>query len=175
MSDIAPALIALDADVEILGSEGVRRIPVSALFTGNGLRPRTLAPGEIVRTVIVPPPPHGFGWGFHKSSIRGGLEFAMANMAVALHLGIDGKRCADARIVVGAVSEGPLRARATEKTLVGQALDAQRLMEAAEDAIVEIKPLPHHGFTSSYLKKNIRVHLRDTLVAALERGCGQEC
>jgi len=173
MSDIAPALIALGADVEILGEAGVRRIPAEALFTSNALQPRTLAPAEIIRSVVVPPAPPGFGWGYHKSTIRGGLEFAMANIAVTLCLERDGKTCAAARIVVGAVSEGPLRASATERALVGHVLDAQRLAQAADEAGKEIKPLPHHGFTRSYLSENIRVYLRRTLLAALERACGQ--
>ena len=175
MSDLAPALIALGADVEILGETGVRRIPAEALFTGNALKPLTLAPGEIILAIVVPPSPPGFGWGYHKSTIRGGLEFAMATIAVALCLENDGKTCAAARIVVGAVSEGPLRASATERLLVGQVLDAQRLAKAADDAAGEITPLPHHGFTRSYLSENIRVHLRRTLLAALERTGGPGC
>jgi 4-hydroxybenzoyl-CoA reductase beta subunit len=172
MSDIAPALIALGADVEILGEAGVRLIPAAALFTGNALQPLTLTPAEIIRSVVVPPVRPGFGWGYHKSTIRGGLEFAMANIAVALYLEDDNQTCASARIVVGAVSEGPLRASTTEQALVGQRLDEQHLSKAAEEIGKEIKPLPHHGFTSSYLRENIQVHLRRTLAAAFERACG---
>lgn len=173
MSDIAPALIALGADIEILGEAGVRRIPAEALFTGNALKPLTLAPAEIIRSVVIPPARPSFGWGYHKSTIRGGLEFAIANLAVVLYLEADGNTCAAARIVVGAVSEGPLRASATEQALVGQVLDAQRLSKAADDASKEISPLPHHGFTKRYLRENIRVHLRRTFAVALERACGE--
>lgn len=169
MSDVAPALIALNADVEIFGEAGVRRVPVESLFTGDGLKPLTLASDEIVRAVFVPPAPEGFGWGFHKSTIRGGLEFAMANMAVTLQLESDGMTCAAARIAVGAVSEGPLRAVVTEQSLVGQVLNVARLSKAADAAVKEIRLLPHHGSTKDYLQENIRVYLRRTLTAALER------
>ncbi len=169
MSDVAPALIALNADIEILGEAGVRRIPAESLFTGDALKPLTLIPGEIVRAVFVPPTREGLGWGFHKTTIRGGLEFAMANMAVTLQLAADGMSCAAARIVVGAVSEGPLRATATERSLVGQLLDKARLTKAADDASREINPLSHHGSTKNYLRENIRVYLRRTLAVALER------
>jgi CO/xanthine dehydrogenase FAD-binding subunit len=173
MSDIAPALIAQGAEIEILGEAGIRRIRAEALFSGNALNPLTLARAEIIRSIVVPPPPPYFGWGYHKSTIRGGLEFAMANMAVALHLEADGKTCASAKVVVGAVSEGPLQASVAAQALVGQVLDVKRLSKAADDASAEINPLPHHGLTRSYLKENIRVHLRRTFTAALDRACGQ--
>lgn len=173
MSDTAPALIALGANVEILGEAGIREVPADTLFTGNALAPLRLARSEILRSVVVPPIPTGFGWGYHKSTIRGGLEFAMANIAVALCLEPDGKTCAVARIVVGAVSEGPFRALTTEKTLVGKVLNEDLLSKAADDASNEVNPLPHHGFSRNYLKENIRVYLRRTLITAFERASGK--
>ena len=169
MSDIAPALIALEAEVEILGEAGSRRIRVEQLFTGNGLKPLNLGHAELIRAVIIPPARPRSGWGFHKSTVRGGLEFGMAVIAVALQLAEDGKTCADARIVVGAVREGPVRALAAERTLVGAALDDGRLKTVASEASKEINPLPHHGFSKRHLMDNIRVYLRRTLAQAVER------
>ena len=169
MSDIAPALIALDAQVEILGESGSRRIRVEELYTGNGLKPLKLGHAELLRAVFVPPAPRGFSWGFHKSTVRGGLEFGMAVIAVALQLAEDGKTCADARMVIGAVREGPVRAVRAERSLKGAMLDEARLAQAAADASKEINPLPHHGFTKRHLMDNIRVYLRRTLTRALER------
>jgi len=169
MSDIAPALIALDAQVEILGESGSRRIRVEELYTGNGLAPLKLGHAELLRAVFIPPAPRGSGWGFHKSTVRGGLEFGMAVIALALQLAEDGKTCADARIVVGAVREGPVRATAAERSLKGAVLDEARLAQAAAEASKEINPLPHHGFTKRHLMDNIRVYVRRTLAQALER------
>jgi CO/xanthine dehydrogenase FAD-binding subunit len=174
MSDIAPALVALSAEVEILGEAGFRWIKAEELFTGNALKPLTTASAEIISSVAVPPSRFGFGWGYHKSTIRGGLEFAMANIAIALRLENDNKTCSVARIVVGAVSGGPLRALATEQALVGQVLDEDSLSRAADVAGNEINPLPHHGFTRNYLKENIRVYLRRTLGVALARARGEQ-
>jgi len=174
MSDIAPALIALDAHVEILGETGSRRIRVEELFTGDGLKPLKLGRAELLRAVFIPPAPRGFAWGFHKSTVRGGLEFGMVVIAVALRLADDGKTCADARIVVGAVREGPVRATAAERSLKGAVLDEKRLAQAAAEAAKEISPLPHHGFTKRHLMDNIRVYLRRTMAQAVERACGPE-
>ena len=174
MSDIAPALIALDAQVEIIGETGIRHIRVEELFSGDGIKQHRLGQAELLRAVLIPPAPRGFGWGFHKSTVRGGLEFGMAVVAVALQLADDAKTCTDARIVVGAVREGPVRAVAAETSLKGVALDEKRLAQAAAEAAKEIKPLPHHGFTKRHLTDNIRVYLRRTMAQAVARARGQE-
>ena len=169
MSDVAPALIALDARLEILGEAGTRRIRAEELFTGDGLNPLGLDAAELIRTVIVPPLASRTGWGFHKSTVRGGLEFGMAVIAVTLQLAEDGRTCADARIVIGAVRERPVRPTAAERALAGAVLDDAALAQAAAAAAKEVNPLPHHGFTKRYLMDNIRVYLRRTLARALER------
>lgn len=167
-SDTAPALIALDAELEILGEDGARRMPVAQLFTGSGLRPLALAPSELVAAVIIPPPAPRSGWGYHKSTVRGGLEFGMAVMAVNLRLAGDGT-CADARIVLGAINEAPVRPEEAERALVGATLEDERLAGTASDVCKNINPLPHHGFSRRHLLDNIRVHLRRTLVEAAAR------
>ena len=169
MSDIAPALIVLDAELEILGAAGTRRIRVEELYTGNGLKPFRLGQAELLRAVLIPPAPGGFTWGYHKSTVRGGLEFGMAVIAVALRLAADGKTCADARIVIGAVREGPVRPSAAERSLNGAELDEKRLAQVAAAAAKEINALPHHGFTKRHLTDNIRVYLRRTMAQAIER------
>ena len=169
MSDIAPALIALDATLEIQGANGVRRVGAGELFTGNGLNPLSLERSELLRAVLIPPARRGLGWGYHKSTVRGGLEFGMAIVSVALQLAQDGKTCTDARVVFGAVREGPVRSPAAESKLTDAVLDDERIAQAAAEASKEINPLPHHGFTKRYLMDNIRVHLRRTLALAIER------
>ena len=174
MSDIAPALIALNAQLEILGETGTRRTDVEALFTGNGLKPLALSQAELLRAVLIPAAAPGFTWGFHKSTVRGGLEFGMAVLAVALQLAENGRTCTDARIVVGAVREGPVRPVAVERSLIGKTLDEERMEQAAADTSRVVNPLPHHGFSKRHLMDNIRVHLRRTLAQALQRARDQE-
>ena len=174
MSDIAPALIALDAEVEILGEAGRRRIHVEELFTGNGLKPLKLGQAELLRAVFIPQRPRGYTWGFHKSTVRGGLEFGMAVIAVALQIAEDGMTCADARIVIGAVREAPVRLAAAERSLKGVVLDEKRLAQVAAEASREANPLPHHGFTKRHLMDNIRVYLRRTMAQAIGRARSPE-
>jgi CO/xanthine dehydrogenase FAD-binding subunit len=168
MSDLAPALSALDAQLDVLGEQGTRRLAIDALYTGDGMRPIGLADAELIRAVIVPAAAPRSGWGFHKATVRGGLEFGMAVMAIWLSLAKDGA-CADARIALGAVRERPVRAHAAERMLVGAAPDEARLQRAAAEAAREANPLPHNGFSKRGLTDAIRVHLRRTLAHALER------
>ncbi len=169
MSDIAPALMVWDADVTVLGSGGEVRMPVEALFTGDGLRPTTLNPGEMLRYVHMPPVKSHMGWGYHKSTVRGGLEFGIAVMALTLRLEDDLETCAEAKIAIGAVNEGPVKLVDTASAMIGKKLTKAALAELADMASREINPLPHHGFSKPYLRDNIRVHLRRAMQIALAR------
>ncbi len=167
MSDVAPVLIAMNAEVEILGVEGTRRMALQELFTGDGLKPHRLGAGELLSAAIVPAPSEGFAWGYHKTTIRGGLEFGMVVMAVALRM--QGAICQEGRIVFGAIEEGPVRPTQTEQSMVGMVLDSDSIADIAKRAAREVRPLPHHGFTKGYIRKNIQVYLRRTLQQALVR------
>lgn len=174
MSDTAPALIALGAQIEVLGETGLRRLPLENLFTGSGLQPLAIAPGDILRAVVVPPVPPRFGWGYHKSARRGGLEFGMAVMAVGLTVDAGGRAGDGARLAIGAVRERPVRLEATERALAGRTLDEAAIAEVAAAATQELKPLPHHGYTKSDIRDNLRIHLRRALTEAVARARGAQ-
>ncbi len=170
MSDIAPVLIALGAELEILGPDGARNIRIEDLFTGNAMDPMTLKSSEIILAVIVPPLPERFGWGYHKTTVRGGLDFGTAIVVIALQMEEDGETCANAKIIYGAIGEGPLRPTATESSMSGAKIDA---VQIAHDASQEVTPLPHHGFKKGYLRDNIKVNTERLLIRAIERAQGK--
>lgn len=169
MSDIAPALVALDATLQVSGDSGARTIPAAGLYSGNGLSPLRLGEAELISAVTIPSSTAGSGWAFHKSTVRGGLEFALAVIAITLHIGPDRRTCGAARIVVGAVREAPVRLTKAESALEEAALDDKRIAEVAATASQEANPLPHHGVSRRYLLENIRVNLQRALTAARER------
>ncbi len=80
--DLAPALLVLDAEVEVAGADGIRRMPLTDLYRNDGADHLTLAPGEILSAVIVP-------WrqslraGYEKVRIRAAIDFPLAGVAVA--------------------------------------------------------------------------------------------
>ena len=173
MSDVAPALIALGAEIELIGRDGRRRMPLEQLYTGNGLKPFTLNGGEIIEAVSVPAASAGSGFGYRKLARRGGLEFATAVIAATVVLDADATRCRQARIVVGAVRERPVRAEAAEQALVGRTFD-EAVVAAAAKAVADVNPLPHHGFSKSYIVDSLRTYLRRVLAQAVERARGND-
>ncbi len=172
MSDIAPALVALDASLDILGPTGSRQLPVAGLFSGDGMEPLTLGEAELIREVRVPALTADSGWGYRKLTVRGGLEYGMAVLSVMLTLDADGRTCREVRIVLGAIEQAPVRPARTEALLVGREIDSGLLAEVADQATDELRPLPHHGFTRKELRDAIRTGLRDALGDAAARARG---
>jgi xanthine dehydrogenase iron-sulfur cluster and FAD-binding subunit A len=131
MSDLAPALFSLDARIDIVGSEGVRQAAVDELYTHDPLRPISLKRDEIITKIMIPEKTEPNGCGFAKFTMRGGMEFAGVNVAVFLEAEQDRLTCKRARITVGAVSEGPQRAFATESFLKEKRLSDETIEAAS--------------------------------------------
>jgi len=103
--DVAPALMVLDADVEIQGPAGQRRLPLRQLFQEDGAKRLTLAPGEILTALRVPP---AGGWraDYVKVRIRDAIDFPLAGIAVALKR--EGDRIAGLRLAITGTNSAPL-------------------------------------------------------------------
>lgn len=122
--DLAAALLALDAEVEIAGPGGPRRCALQALYRDDGAAHLTLAPGELVVAVLVPLPPAGTRSGFAKVSARAAMDFPLASVAVALRL--DGARLAALAVGLSGTNSRPLRLQDTD-TLLGRPVDDELL------------------------------------------------
>lgn len=168
MSDTASPLIALGARLEVLGGSGTRQIGIEELYTGSGITPIGLAHGDLLTAILIPKAPARFGWGYCKSTRRGGMEFGIAVIAVTILLDDGLETCRSARIVVGAVRERPVRLAKTEAAMVGSVIDKNAIAEIAAAATKELNPIPHHGFTKSYIRDDFTVKLRRTLDSAVQ-------
>jgi len=103
--DIAPALLVLDAMLEVLDADGPRRMPLHDLFRADGGGHLTLSPGAIVTAVHVPPP-GGCVAGYAKVRVRGAIDFPLAGVAVAL--GRDGDQLTTLRVALSGVASAPV-------------------------------------------------------------------
>ena len=133
--DFAQALIALDAEVEVLAPEGPRRFPFSQLHRLPGDTPEietTLRPGELITGFHVPTLPWARRSLYLKVRDRESYAFALASAAVALDLR-DGV-VHEARIGLGGVAAAPWRAHEAEMVLQGQELTEACAGQAAEAA-----------------------------------------
>ncbi len=166
VADTVPALISLGASLTVTDGEKGRSLPLENLYTGDALRPLNLAPGEQVADVLIPAPGAPAGMAFKKFSQRGGMEFAAFNLAAVLQLDSDRRTCVGARLTVGAISQAPARLAGVEASLMGRQANPALFEEIAGIAMSEVSPLPHHGYSSSYLKECLGVYIRRTLGSA---------
>jgi xanthine dehydrogenase YagS FAD-binding subunit len=128
-SDMAPALIALDAKVVTT----VREIPIEQFFDVRLPNNTVLAADEIIREIQVPAPPAGAKSAFLKFAIRKSIDFPIVNCAVL----IGGKA---PRIVLNAVAPSPYRAAKAEAAIAGKKIDEANAAAAGEAAVADAKP-----------------------------------
>ncbi len=145
--DTAPALLALDAQVRIVSTHGVRIIPLELLYSGKSESPLALAPDEMVAEVRIPAPAAGSGASYMKFSHRRAVDFPLAAVAVWLQQDGSNGRIADARLALSGVGSAPLRVPAAEEVLIGREMDGAAIAEAAEAAVKAARPVNnlHHG------------------------------
>jgi xanthine dehydrogenase YagS FAD-binding subunit len=130
-SDLAPVLIALQAQAEIVGPSSMRSLPLQDLYDGAAMNREgetVLAPDEVLCAIVVPR--HGVAQAFEKVTPRLANEFALASAAVALE-SVNG-RIAQARLVLGGIAPAP-RVVAVQALLRGAA-PAQVEAKAVADA-----------------------------------------
>jgi 4-hydroxybenzoyl-CoA reductase beta subunit len=169
MADTVPALICLNAKVEIVSPGNVRQIPVEKLYTGNALQPLNLSHDEIVSEVIIPSSDAIRGTAFSKFSLRGGMEFAALTVAVLLDMVDDSDTCAAARIAVGSIATRPMRAVKAEAAAAGKRISDKSLQVIAHMAAGEIQPIMHHGYSVPYLKECLKIQIYRTLALGAKR------
>ncbi len=183
-SDTAPALMALSADVELRGPEGVRYLPLRMFLKGPGKT--ALHRGEVLTQVLVPrpapaPKPErvedlffsadtGTGSAFLKIG-RVSADIAKASAAVLLVR--DGERVVHARLAFGAVGPTPMRARGAEARLTGRPFDASLAEDAARLAAEEVSPIDDVRSEAWYRRAIVQVMARDGLERAWRRAGGQ--
>ena len=145
--DLAQALVALDAVLDVQGPKGRRSIPIATLHRQPGERPDVetiLAPGELITAIIVPAAAWTRRSLYVKVRDRQSYEFALASAAVALDLDDDVVR--HARIALGGVASVPWRAREAEAMLVGRRLDEASAAAAATLAFKGAEARADNGY-----------------------------
>jgi xanthine dehydrogenase YagS FAD-binding subunit len=146
-SDLAVALSALDAAIELRGGDGVRTVPINDFYLVPGDTPdreTVLNAGEIITAVSVPPPPIGERSHYLKLRDRASFEFALVSAAVAV--AVDDGRIRSARIAVGGVGTKPWRLPTVEAALAGASVSRETLLQAAAHAAEGARPLRENAF-----------------------------
>jgi len=164
-ADMAPPLMALEAEAIIAGPRGRRRVPMADFFTG--VRRTVLAPDELLVELIVPAPGPRSGGQYLRHTPRRELDIAVVGVASQVTLS-DGV-CRKARIALAAVAPTPIRATAAERALEGQPLTAQQIARAAQLAVEAARPISDQRGSADFRRHLVGVLTRRTLTTALER------
>jgi xanthine dehydrogenase YagS FAD-binding subunit len=155
-SDLAVALVALDAMVKVRAPQGEREIAIEQLYRLPGDTPHlehALRPGELIVEVRVPHAAHNSTARYLKVRDRSSYEFALVSVAAALE--IRGGTIQAARLAAGGVGTLPWRLRACEATLLTQSATRAAFEVAANVAVEGAKPLSHNGFKVELLKRTV--------------------
>jgi len=156
-SDLAPALMALDAQITIAGPRGRRTLPLKEFFIGPRVdvtRENILQQNEVVEEVSVPVPPAGTRGTYLKVRQRAAADFAIVSAAVVLTM--DGDRCRRASIILGGVAPIPWHTPEAEKLLTGVRITAERVRNAAEGALKPAQLLTHNAYKIPLAKNLLR-------------------
>jgi xanthine dehydrogenase YagS FAD-binding subunit len=155
-SDVAVALVALDAELTLRGESGDRTVRLADFYRLPGDSPdveNDLRPGELITEVVVPRLDWARRSTYVKVRDRASYEFALCSAAVALD--IQDSRVADVRVAAGGVATVPWRLPAVEAALRGAPATVESFEAAAETAAEGAKLLPGNGFKVSLLKRTI--------------------
>lgn len=133
IGDLAPALIALGAEVELRLGQVERSLPLQDFFIRYGQQDR--APGEILTAIVIPWLKDGDQFRCFKVSKR--FDEDISAVMGAFHVTLKGRRIAAARIAYGGMAGVPKRATATEQAVMGLSLDDESGLRAAEERLAQ--------------------------------------
>ncbi|GHO58058.1 FAD binding domain-containing protein [Ktedonobacter robiniae] len=155
-SDLAVALISLDAALEVHGPNGSRRIPLAHFYLLPGTTPErehVLKPGELIAALEIPTTFNASRSTYLKVRDRASYEFALVSAAVALEL--DGSTIRAARIALGGVGTIPWRVRAAEALLQNAPLARETCAAAAEAALTGAIPQRDNAFKIELTRRTL--------------------
>ncbi|BAY61745.1 hypothetical protein NIES22_18120 [Calothrix brevissima NIES-22] len=156
-SDMNVALAALDAVVEVEGTQGKRQIPFTDFHRLPGTTPErdtNLEPGELITSVILPP------LAFAKSGVylklRDRTSYAFALISVAAAIDVTGDKINNVRFAIGGVAHKPWRSLEAEEFLIGKTAETATFQQAAQIALQSAKPLTYNAYKVELAKRAIR-------------------
>ncbi len=162
--DTPPALLCLNAEIEIASANGTRRMPLRDFYTGIGDDYRRLQPNELVTRVFLPASSADYRGVYRKLRVRGSIDYPLAGVAVVMKR--SNGHVADARIGITAVNPAPLLVKGAAEMLTGKAIDEALAESVGDLAAKTAKPLTTSALTPEYRREMIRVFTKRAVLAA---------
>jgi xanthine dehydrogenase YagS FAD-binding subunit len=155
-SDLAVALVALNAAVEVHSANGQRIVPLIDFYRLPDASPHietVLEPGEVIVAIAVPASPAARRSHYLKVRDRASFEFAVVSVAAAVEM--DGRRIRQTRVALGGVGTKPWRVPEVEAALVGARLELATLRRAAALAAKGAQGRGHNDFKIELMQRAI--------------------
>ena len=162
--DTPPALLCLEAEIEIAGPQGTRRVPLSEFYTNVGDARMKLQNNELLTRVLLPVRTAGWSGVYRKLRIRGSIDYPLAGIAVVLKR--SNRHVADARVAITAVNPAPLLVKGVARALAGREVNEEIALQVGELAARTAKPLTTSALTPEYRREMIRVFTKRAVLEA---------
>ncbi|MFQ5817210.1 MAG: FAD binding domain-containing protein [Terriglobia bacterium] len=159
--DTAAALFTLDAEIEIAGPRGRRRLPLAGFYKHDGMDRIDLGRGEILTAVHVPAQMAGYCGRYDKLRIRSAIDYPLAGVAVVIKFA--NGTCQDARIALTGMNPAPVRVEEAGRLLARQPYSAELAAAVAHAVIRTAKPLTTSVSTPEYRRDALRAFVRRAL------------
>jgi len=166
--DAATALIPFDASVTLATPAGPKTLSVEHLVPGDlivdgRIQSHIVRSNEILTEVVIPPPVQNARTSFEKLRPRGVWDFAMASLAVNLHM--QGDTIGASRVVFGGIAGKPVRETTVEGLLQGKTLRASLADDVVPKALANAAPLKYNAMKIE-MAKGLLASALDTLAKA---------
>jgi 4-hydroxybenzoyl-CoA reductase subunit beta len=148
--DLAPALMALDALVDLASVDGVRTVPLAALYRDDGAAHLTLRPGELVVSARLPAAMPGSRSAYRKARVRGSVDFPLAGVAISVTF--EASRIAAIRVAMTGTNSHPLALAGTD-ALVGRVVDEASLAALGKLVAKQVSPMRTTVTASNYRRQ----------------------
>ena len=155
-ADTPAALLCLDAEIEIVGPAGTRRMALQDFYVNIGDARNKLKRNEMVTRVFLPNSMAGMRASYHKLRLRGTIDYPLTGVAVALRCAADGT-ITDVRVAVTGVNPAPQLVKQAAQALVGKHADEVSAIAVGEMAARVAKPLTTSLLTPEYRREMVRV------------------
>jgi len=164
--DLAPTFLVLDAEVEVAGPDGRRRIPLTDLYDerGDGIRRLKVRPGELLVAVHFPRESRSLRGRYRKLRVRPSYDFPELGVAVAGTW--DDRRVESLAIAVGGVEPYPRRFDELTRPLVGETLSESRVAALAESITRAVRPVHNTFLLPDYRRRMVGVYVRRAIEEA---------
>jgi 4-hydroxybenzoyl-CoA reductase subunit beta len=162
--DTPPALLCLDAELEIMSARSTRRIPLRDFYTGEGDLYRRLEPNELISRVYLPSSSAEYRGIYRKLRVRGSIDYPLAGVALAIKQ--EGGQIEDLRLALTAVNPAPTPVEGIAAVIQQATTPGELAAIIGELAARAAKPLTTSALTPEYRREMIRLYARRAVLEA---------